>query len=409
MLATCQGRTAKKSTGRWISAAGTVQGDAAQTGSLGRPLGPRVGSLGSPDPERYTTAVTFKPTGTWTALSTPFASDGIDEDQFELLIEFQIAQGINGLVPCGTTGESPTLAWDEHERLIELAVEKANGRVGVLAGTGSNNTAEAIAATRDAQQAGASAALLVDCYYNGPSSRELREQYYQRVLDAVPEIPLVPYIIPGRSGCALSAGDLALLHLNAPERVPAVKQATGDMDRMRLDRELCGAGLSIMSGDDDLTLSMLLEPTIAASGAISVMSNIVPAAVSQMVAAASAGDRQTAERMAESIAPMLALVGVTVPSEATLPNGRRVVGEDKFRNPLPVKTMMAGLGMFGEGEGRCRPPLGRMTAPAVRNVRSALQGVHERSPAVLAPLEEHFGVSVAARLADDSIWSGLTG
>mgnify|MGYP002038548121 CR=1 FL=1 len=197
----------------------------------------------------------FEPRGVWPALATPFTDDGtLDMEAYERLLEFAIAGGVTGVVPCGTTGESPTLSWEEHEALVGAAIRVAAGKVGVLAGTGSNNTQEAIRGTDDARKAGASAALLVDCYYNGPSSLELRRDYYERVLKAVPEIPLVPYVIPGRSGCALGAEDLAMLHLNDPARVPAVKQATGDLDRMRYDRTLCGEGLAIMSGDDDLTL-----------------------------------------------------------------------------------------------------------------------------------------------------------
>lgn len=354
-----------------------------------------------------TVTTPFRPEGTWTALVTPFGEDGVDEASYEQLIAFQIQAGVDGLVPCGTTGESPTLAWDEQQRLIELAVEHAGERIGVLAGTGSNNTAEAIAATRDASQAGASAALLVDCYYNGPSSRELREEYYQRVIEAVPDIPIVPYIIPGRSGCALSAVDLAWLHRSLPERVPAVKQATGDMERMREDRTLSGAGLSIMSGDDDVTMAMITDAGIAASGVISVMSNVVPGPMSTMVAAAREGRAGDAERLATALAPLLRCVGVSAEAEARLPGGGQARCTDKFRNPVPVKTMMAGLGMLASST-QCRPPLGQMTAPAVAQVRSALQAVQQADPSLLAPIEAHFSVSVGARLADDDVWSALT-
>lgn len=231
----------------------------------------------------------FQPSGVWPALATPFTDDGkIDLDRYRRLIEFTVDQGVTGVLPCGTTGESPTLSWQEHEDLVGTAIDTVDGKVGVLAGTGSNNTQEAIRGTEDAHRRGAAAALLVDCYYNGPSSLELRTEYYERVLNAVPDIPLVPYVIPGRTGCALGAEDLAMLHLSAPDRVPAVKQATGDLDRMRRDRELAGPGLAIMSGDDDMTLPMMNDPAISASGVISVMGNLVPKALSDMVAARAA-------------------------------------------------------------------------------------------------------------------------
>ena len=342
-------------------------------------------------------------------MATPFEPEGVDEVVLTKLVEFQISQGVDGLVPCGTTGESPTLAWDEHQRLVELVVEKAEQRVGTLAGTGSNNTAEAIAATRDALHAGASAALMVDCYYNGPSSRELRQRYYEPVLSAVPDLPLVPYVIPGRTGCALSAGDLAALHAATPERIPAVKEATGDLDRMREERTLCGPSLSILSGDDDMTLAMMRDGDIQAAGAISVMSNIVPKGICDMVTASMAGDHTTAETVAETLSPLLSLVGVVVPSETVLPNGQRVQGTDKFRNPVPVKTMMAGLGMLPSVSGLFRGPLGCMTQPAVAKVRAALRQVHQADPRMLAPVGEHFDVSIEKRLNDDAVWSSLVG
>jgi len=220
---------------------------------------------------------TFRPHGVWTALTTPFSTDRqVDYDSLRRLIEFQVQEGVDGVLPCGTTGESPTLSWQEHDAVIDASVRAVEGRTGVLAGAGSNNTQEAIRASTQAKEAGATAVLLVDCYYNGPSSLELRTEYYERILQNVPDIPVVPYVIPGRSGCALSAADLAILHLNDPKRVPAVKQATGDLDRMRLDRQLAGPALSILSGDDELTLTMMRDDDIRACGVISVLSNIAP-------------------------------------------------------------------------------------------------------------------------------------
>lgn len=351
-------------------------------------------------------SVPFTPSGAWTALVTPFDAQGhLNTDAFRRLVEFQIAQGINGIVPVGTTGESPTLSWDEHILVLEAAVQAANGRVGVLAGTGSNATEEAVAGTRHAREAGAAAALLVDCYYNGPSSLELRTEYYERVLAEVPEIPLVPYIIPGRTGCALLAEDLAMLHRGAPKRVPAVKEATGDLERMRRDREVCGPTIAIMSGDDDLTVKMMQDSKIGASGVISVMSNLVPAAVSKMVSKQRAGETAKADELCAALAPLFRLVGCKARGERQLPGGGLVSVEDKFRNPLPVKTMMAGLGMQVGG---CRRPLGLMTRPAIEQCREALRQVHKAAPEVLKPIGEAFGVNVERRIEDSAAWASLT-
>ncbi len=351
-------------------------------------------------------SVSFAPSGAWTALVTPFDAQGhLHTDAFRKLVEFQVAQGISGIVPVGTTGESPALSWDEHILVLEAAVKAARDRVGVLAGTGSNATEEAVAGTRHAREAGATAALLVDCYYNGPSSLELRTEYYEQVLAEVPEIPLVPYIIPGRTGCALSAEDLAMLHRAQPARVPAVKEATGDLERMRRDREMSGSTLAIMSGDDDLTVKMMQDTRIGASGVISVMSNMVPAAVSRMVAWQQAGEAGKANDLCSAMAPLFRLVGCKAKGERQLPGGGRVSVEDKFRNPLPVKTMMAGLGM---PVGGCRRPLGKMTRAGVDQCRDALREVHRAAPEILAPIGEAFGVNIERRIEDAAVWAPLT-
>lgn len=343
--------------------------------------------------------------GAWTALVTPFTKTGaFDAHAYARLLEFQRDQGISGVVPCGTTGESPTLSWEEHGAAVAAAVRMMEGHAGVLAGAGSNSTAEAINGTRDAWSRGATGVLLVDCYYNGPSSLELRAEYYERVLEAVPDVQIVPYVIPGRTGCALGSADLAILHQQAPERVPAVKSATGNLEVMRRDRELAGPTLTILSGDDELTLGMMQDPTILAAGGISVMSNLAPAALTQMCTAQKSGDLALAQALNQALAPLGELVGCKVAATRVLPNGGQVQVEDRFRNPSAVKTMMAGLGMVAPV---LRAPLGLMSAPAVALCRAALQKVHHDSPFVLKPIEAAFGVSVSQRLADDAIWSAL--
>ena len=344
--------------------------------------------------------------GAYTALATPFLSDGsLDRAGWKKLVAFQAEQGIDGIVPAGTTGESPTMSWDEHAEILEDAVNLAGDRCAILAGTGSNSTAEAIEATLDAKRCGASAALVVDCYYNGPSSLELRADYYERILDAVSDLPIVPYVIPGRTGCVLGAEDLAILHASAPDRVPAVKEATGDLERMRCDRELAGKSLAIFSGDDDMTVTMMNDPAIGACGVISVVSNLAPAAVANLVRACEKGDVATSATLATALAPLTSLVTVIAPSTRTLPDGRTVEVLDKFRNPVATKTMMMGLGMLGPV---VRAPLGFMTAAAVAKCRAGLRTVWANNPEILHPIEVAFGVSIAARLSDDAVWSALT-
>lgn len=342
--------------------------------------------------------------GAWTAIMTPMNADySVDWEGLEKNSEFQMSQGITGLVPSGTTGESPTLDWDEHNKVVEVVVARCKDKCGVLAGTGSNSTAEAIESTRRAANAGAQAALLVDCYYNGPSSQELRDEYYAAVASEFPNITVVPYIIPGRSGTALAVEDLALLAAKYPN-INTVKEATGDLDRMAKTRALMGPNFSIMSGDDDITFKIMTDPAIKADGVISVTSNIAPAAVAKMAALIAKGDIDGANKVHDAIAPFLRIVTVRANNERMLPTGEKAVVNDRYRNPLPVKTLAAGLGI---PSGPCRRPLGRMTKAGVEVVRAAAKQVWENNPEVLQPIADFYGVNIAARLADDSIWESL--
>ena len=343
--------------------------------------------------------------GAWTALVTPLTADGqVDWAGFEKNLEFQISQGITGLVPAGTTAESPTLDWNEHNRVIDAALKRAEGKCGIIAGTGSNSTTETLESTKHAVDNGAEAVLLVDCYYNGPSSLELREQYHGVVARAFPNTVIVPYVIPGRTSTALLPEDLAILAAEFPN-VRAVKEATGDLERMARTRSLVGRDFSVMSGDDDITFTMMSDAAIAANGVISVISNVAPAAIEQMTRKALSGDIAGAERIKNALAPLLGIVVVKVDNARVLPDGSRVTVNDRFRNPLPIKTLMAALGM---PSGPCRRPLGKMTKAGVDVVRSAAKQVWDSNPEVLAPIGDFYGIDVAARLADDAAWAAVT-
>lgn len=344
-------------------------------------------------------------TGAWTALITPMSADGdVDWAGLEKNIQFQIEQGITGLVPTGTTGESPSLTWDEHNSVIERALSLTQGKCEVIAGTGSNSTQEAVESTEHAVEHGARAALLVDCYYNGPSSLELRNEYYGVLAELFPTTSFIPYVIPGRTGTALTVEDLAILHAEFPN-ISAVKEATGDLERMARTRRLLGQGFYILSGDDDITFKMMTQPDIMANGVISVISNVAPAAVEQMVRKTLAGDLGAAEALRDALNPLFAIVTVKADSTRILPDGSSVVVQDRFRNPLAIKTLMNGLGMPA---GPARQPIGKMTAEGVAIVRRAAQTVWESTPEILEPIERFYNVSIEARLADDSVWSGLS-
>lgn len=346
----------------------------------------------------------MKLNGTWTALVTPFTDDlQVDWDGLKKNVEFQISEGISGVVPVGTTGESPTLSWEEHNGIVEKVASMSKGKCGVLAGTGSNSTAEAIESTKLAVEAGVDAVLLVDCYYNGPSSQELRDEYYGTIAEKFPNTTVVPYIIPGRSGTALSVEDLVVLS-GKFKNINTVKEATGDLSRMAKTRKLADDDFSIMSGDDDLTYKMLTDPEIRANGVVSVMANVAPAAVAKMVNSVKSGDIKTAAKVHDALAPLLGMVTVKVDNPRTLPSGQTVLVNDRYRNPLAIKILMSGLGM---PSGFCRKPLGKMTAAGVSVVRKIAQQVWQNNPEIFEPIARFYGVDIKARLANDSVWESL--
>ncbi len=333
--------------------------------------------------------------GVWTALVTPFDRKGeVDFEGLERNIRFQMDHGAN-LLPTGTTGESPTLDWREHDRVIAKAVKLAKGKVFVIAGTGSNSTKEAYRGTKHAVEVGAEGALLVDCYYNGPSSLELRTQYYEVIAKAFRKAFVVPYVIPGRTGTKLEVEDLAILHRKY-KNVRSVKEATGDLERMARTRNLCGEDFDILSGDDDKTFDMMVRSDIRSSGVVSVMSNIVPGPIGEMVKAIAKKDMERANYLKEVLDPLFKVVTVN-----TIESYEGFEVPCKFRNPSAIKTMMKGLGM---PSGPCRPPLGKMTPKGVEIVRNALKAVYEKDKEILRPIEDFYRVKMEERLANDRYW-----
>ncbi len=226
--------------------------------------------------------------GTHTALVTPFRDGEFDEQSFRGLIEEQIAGGITGIVPVGTTGESPTLSHEEHGKVIRTAVEAAAGRCPVIAGTGSNATSEAVALTVEAARLGADAALLVAPYYNKPSQEGLY-RHFRAIADSV-KIPLVLYSIPGRCGIEIGIETVARLAADCPN-IRAIKEAGGSVERVSQLVGALGSDFEILSGDDSLTLPFL---SVGAVGVISVASNLFPAEISGMVQSWLAGDWDSA-------------------------------------------------------------------------------------------------------------------
>jgi len=337
----------------------------------------------------------------YTALVTPMKGEEgekVDFKALESLVEFQVACGVSGVLAMGTTGESPTLSWEEHSEVMIKVNEFARGRCDVIAGTGSNCTGETMHSTRHVAKAGIKNVLLVEPYYNGPSSVEIRREYMGPVAEAFPDLQIIPYVIPGRSGCQVLPEDLAIMH-HQYDNVNAVKEASGSLENMRRTRECCGPTLQILSGDDDKTFEMMTDERIAACGVISVASNVVPAAVQRMTEAVLEGDIEEGRALHDGLKPLFEIV--TVKTQEDSPYGERLC---KARNPLPVKTLMRLLGM---PVGVCRRPLGLMTRKGLEVVLGAARTVWQSNHEIFEPVARAFQVDIAERLQDPACLQGL--
>jgi len=270
--------------------------------------------------------------GAIVAIVTPFKNGLVDEDAFRQLIEEQIAAGTDGIVPCGTTGESTTLSHEEHDRVIEIAIDAVKKRVPVIAGTGSNSTAEALRLTRHAWEAGADGALLVCPYYNRPTQEGLY-LHYRTVAEKVP-IPIIVYNIPSRTGTNMFTETLA--RLSKIPNIVGVKEASGSIKQMSDVIHMCGPDFDVLSGDDIFTLPLL---ALGGKGVISTVSNVVPGDMAGLVDAFLAGDLEKARALHFRMSPLIDAIFIET-------------------NPIPVK---AALAMMGKIDGELRLPLCPMT------------------------------------------------
>jgi 4-hydroxy-tetrahydrodipicolinate synthase len=266
--------------------------------------------------------------GAITAIVTPFKNHAVDEEGFRELIEFQIENGITAIVPCGSTGESATLSYEEHNRVVEICIDAVKGRIPVIAGTGGNSTREAVELTLHAKEAGADASLQVTPYYNKPSQEGLYLHF--KTIAKETGLPLVLYNIPGRTGVNMLPETIA--RLAELEEVVAVKEASGSISQITEVVLSAGDKLTVLSGDDNLTLPVL---AVGGKGVISVVSNIVPGMVSDMCTAYLKGNVEEARRQFLHLFPLcMAMFYET--------------------NPIPVK---AALGMMGKISDELRLPL----------------------------------------------------
>jgi len=258
--------------------------------------------------------------GCGTALVTPFRTDlSLDEKVLRRLVDRQIEAGIDFLVPCGTTGESPTLSHKEHRQVVEIVIEQAAGRIPVIAGTGSNSTAEAIDLTRHAKAAGATGCLIVSPYYNKPTQNGL-SAHFNAIADV--GLPVVVYNIPGRTGVNIAPETMA--KLTEHPNIVGIKEATGNLEQMTQDILLCGERATYLSGDDTLTIPLM---SIGGHGVISVISNLVPREITEMVHAALDGDWNRARKIHLRLFPLCRAMFLET-------------------NPIPVKAAMAMMGLL---------------------------------------------------------------
>jgi len=281
--------------------------------------------------------------GSYCALVTPFKDGAVDETAFQAFVQWQVDQGTHGVISCGTTGESPTVSHEENRRVTELAIEVCKGRIPVLAGTGSNNTQEAIDLTQHAAKAGADAALVVTPYYNKPSQEGLY-QHFKAIHDSA-DIPIVIYNIPGR--CIVDMGVETMARLAELPRIVGVKDSTGDVVRPYLTRQAIGTEFSQLSGEDPAVLPFL---AMGGHGCISVTANVAPALLSEMHLAWQRGDLAAAQALNERLMPLHAAMFCEP-------------------NPAPAKYGLSLLGLMDE---TARLPMVGLSNASKRQVREAM-------------------------------------
>jgi 4-hydroxy-tetrahydrodipicolinate synthase len=283
--------------------------------------------------------------GSFVAMVTPFRNGKVDEAKLRELVELHVANGTDGLIPCGTTGESPSLNHDEHRRVVEIVVEAARGRIRVVAGTGSNSTAEAIDLTKHAERAGAAGALVVNPYYNKPTQEGLY-RHFRAVAESV-AIPILVYNIQSRTAVNVETDTMARLARDV-RNIVGVKEASGSLDQMSQVIAACGPDFSVLSGDDNITLPLL---AIGGSGVVSVIANIVPRETADLVHAALDGDWKRARDLHYRLFPLARAAFLET-------------------NPIPIKEAMAMAGMI---EPEFRLPMCRMSDANREKLRAILK------------------------------------
>ncbi|MCR4288743.1 MAG: 4-hydroxy-tetrahydrodipicolinate synthase [Candidatus Scalindua sp.] len=281
-------------------------------------------------------------TGSIVAMVTPFKDGVVDYDKLGELVDYHVENGTNAIIPCGTTGESPTLTHREHGEVVGKVIDVSNGRIPIIAGTGSNNTSEAISLTSHAKEAGADGSLIITPYYNKPTQQGLYE-HYKAILDKV-DIPIIIYNVPSRTGVSISPETVARLF--EFKNIVAIKEATGDIDQASQILNLCD--IIVLSGDDSLTLPIM---SVGGKGVVSVVANILPREVSELVSSILNGEMENSQKLHKSLFPLCKAMFIET-------------------NPIPVKTAMKLLGRLN---GEMRLPLCNMSDEHERQLKKVLE------------------------------------
>ena len=339
--------------------------------------------------------------GAYTALITPTVGRGkIDWDAYDRLLDFQQSARVDGVVIAGTTGESPTLETDELLRLVSRARDRLPSSVEVIPGTGRNHLAGTLELTQFAADLGLSTVMLVDPYYNAPSSLEIRREVHRACRAAVPGTRDPALRDPRTNGDPAGAQG----RRRSPFGRATDRGGQGCYGRRRLRERTASSRcpeLSILCGDDARTLSMMADPAIRADGVISVVSNLAPHAVVDFVRSAREGEWPKARESASELQALFDIVTIRVVERAD-GDGELSV---RSRNPVPVKSAMA---LLGAPVGACRPPLGRLTPRGLDALHAALATTHRLSPEVLGPFSDWFGADISERLSNRALWPELS-
>ncbi len=336
--------------------------------------------------------------GCYTDLVTPFkeSDQRVDWRGLRKNIDFQIKEGVQGIIVLGLAGESSTVSPGEHGMLLKKSTAHVSGRACIIGGAGSNSLKEALVYTGKAQEAGCEGVLLVEPYFNLPSSIQMRDEYYREVAKKFPRMKIIPCSFPSRTGSFLTPQDLKVLDKEVPGVCGTIREVRGNYDDLSEVRKVCRPDFAIFSAQDERTYKMMVNSSVKAQGVFSVIGNIAPGAVQKMVEHMLHGKFKDARKINNALKP---LYEVVIVKEPVMVEQKVIV--NFFPIPVSIKIMMKGLGL---PSGNCRSPLRKTPLGAKNKVREALRRVWQENRWVLEPLESFYEIDIRERLEKDEVW-----